>query len=394
MVRPLSFHTAQLAIEFADHTDQEIANMANKNRTAQGQAELGAYGLQNSHLKRSTLPQNLEDYKVDDFRAFRASPSTVSPALAGLPSRQSGTVRQTAAQQPGNLATTSTVSHLASQFAQHEQHNPQDFSGPPLPSGDSVHSQSITSGNAFQYSSSSVGLLAQGTSAAGASAASSSAGGPQRGTARRNARTAPYPGPSSLSSGSNAMTRPGAGGARVAPTLPEHVSLMDQLPQDLRQESRSRIKKFLCHLEQQGGSWSQLVPANSGVRPAGLEQAVNASIRDHGLSSSTRGALNQAFGFVMKAESGLVRLVPTLPEHTALIGGLPQELAKQHHSNINRFLCHLEQQSNSWLQLVPANSGVRPAGLEQAVNASILDHGFHRNLRTSLNKAFGFSLQS
>ncbi|NRO99698.1 hypothetical protein GWC77_28060, partial [Paraburkholderia sp. NMBU_R16] len=150
---------------------------------------------------------------------------------------------------------------------------------------------------------------------------------------------------------------------------------------------------FLCYLEQQGSAWAQLVPPNSGSRPAALEQAVNTGIRDHGLHSTTRAALNHAFGLFLQAESGTVRLAPTLPAHTALMRGLPQGLSKQHRSNINRFLCYLERQGSAWAQLVPPNSGLRPAALEQAVNTGIRDHGLDSGTRASLNHAFGLNLE-
>ncbi|WP_175865714.1 hypothetical protein [Burkholderia cepacia] len=168
---------------------------------------------------------------------------------------------------------------------------------------------------------------------------------------------------------------------------------MDGLPRGLRTEYRSNINRFLCHLEQQDSSWSQLVPTADDRRPAALEQAVNAGIRYHGLQDGTRAALNQAFGLLLQGESGRVALAPTFIEHTELMGRLPQGLSQQHHSAINRFLCHLERQGYSWSQLVPTADDRRPAALEQAVNAGMLDHGLDRNTRTALNQGFGLLLQ-
>ncbi|NRO99574.1 hypothetical protein GWC77_27325, partial [Paraburkholderia sp. NMBU_R16] len=169
--------------------------------------------------------------------------------------------------------------------------------------------------------------------------------------------------------------------------------LIHGLPQGLSHPYRSHINRFLCYLEQQGSAWAQLVPPNSGLRPAALEQAVNAGIRDHGLHPGTRAALNRAFGLLLQGESGTVRLAPTLPAHTALMRGLPQGLSHPYRSNINRFLCYLEQQGSAWAQLVPPNSGSRPAALEQAVNTGIRDHGLHSGTRAALNSAFGLLLQ-
>jgi translation elongation factor EF-1beta len=183
-----------------------------------------------------------------------------------------------------------------------------------------------------------------------------------------------------------------SGRVRLAPTLPEHATLMRGLPATLSQQYRSRINRFLCHLEQQGSSWSDLVPADNDVRPAALEQAVNEGMRDNGLKPGTRAALNQAFGLVLQGESGQVRLAPTLPEHATLIRGLPAALSPPHRSHINRFLCHLEQQDSSWSDLVPADSGERPDALEQAVNAGMRDHGLDRGTRAALNRAFGLFL--
>ena len=52
--------------------------------------------------------------------------------------------------------------------------------------------------------------------------------------------------------------------------------LLKKLPEELSAGYRSNVKRFLVHLEEQGQSWSQLVPAGSGpgARPAALEQSV------------------------------------------------------------------------------------------------------------------------
>ncbi|WP_168991665.1 Ulp1 family isopeptidase [Paraburkholderia sp. UYCP14C] len=259
-------------------------------------------------------------------------------------------------------------------LTQAEQFGAAIFPGPPLPSGDSVHRQSRTSGGLRQA----------------ASAVSSSSGRPQRRTNTYSARTAPYPAPSSLPSGSRAVTHTGA-----APVQPAHTALMGALPQGLSKEYRSLIKLFLCRLEQQDRTWSQLVPAGTtDRRPAALEQVVNAGIRDHGLHASTRAALNRAFRFCLQGESGIVQLAPVQPVHTALMGALPQGLSNQYRSHINRFLCRLEQQDRTWSQLVPTGTtDPRPAALEQAVNAGIRDRSLHASTRAALNQAFRFGLQ-
>jgi type II secretory pathway component PulM len=167
---------------------------------------------------------------------------------------------------------------------------------------------------------------------------------------------------------------------------------------ELNKVYRSNINRFLVHLEAQGRSWSQLVPAGGGAdtRPAALEQAVNEGIRHHGLQSNTRTALNQAFGFQLQGDARMVRPVPDLQEHKDLLKDLPGELHSVYRSNVNRFLAHLEEQGQSWSQLVPAGSAqdTRPAALEQAVNEGIRHHGLQANMRAALNQAFGFTLQS
>jgi type II secretory pathway component PulM len=185
---------------------------------------------------------------------------------------------------------------------------------------------------------------------------------------------------------------------RLMPELQEHKDLLKDLPKELDPVYCSRVKQFLAHLEEQGQSWSQLVPAGSGpgARPAALEQAVNEGIRQHGLQSSTRAAINRAFGFKLQGDTRKVRLAPDLQEHKDLLKNLPKELIYQYGSSVKQFLVHLEEQGQSWSQLVPAGSGAgaRPAALEQAVNEGIRHHGVQPGTRAAINRAFGFKLQS
>ncbi|WP_188868790.1 hypothetical protein, partial [Pseudomonas asuensis] len=183
-----------------------------------------------------------------------------------------------------------------------------------------------------------------------------------------------------------------SGQVRLTPTLAEHSQLMASLPQSLSQQERSRVNRFLCHLEQQGQTWSQLWPDPTDPRPAGLERAVNEGISQHGLHSHIRAVLNRAFGLVLVGESGQVRLTPTLAEHSQLMASLPQSLNKLERSHINRFLCHLEQQGQTWSQLWPDPTDPRPAGLERAVNEGINNHGLQPGTRSSLNREFGLVL--
>ncbi|MFC7632828.1 hypothetical protein ACFQVB_34925 [Paraburkholderia humisilvae] len=185
---------------------------------------------------------------------------------------------------------------------------------------------------------------------------------------------------------------------RLAPDLQEHKDLLKNLPKELDQAYRSNVNRFLVHLEEQGQSWSQLAPADSGAgaRPAALEQAVNEGIRHHGLQTSTRAAINHAFGLKLQGDIKKVRLAPDLQEHKDLLKDLPGELDSVYRSNVNRFLVHLEEQGQSWSQLVPAgtDAGARPAALEQAINEGIRHHGLQTSTRAAINRAFGFKLQN
>ncbi|CAB3774379.1 hypothetical protein [Paraburkholderia humisilvae] len=187
------------------------------------------------------------------------------------------------------------------------------------------------------------------------------------------------------------------GDIQRAPGLQEHKDLLKNLPEELDQAYRSRVNRFLVHLEEQGQSWSQLVAAGSGAgaRPAALEQAISEGIRHHGLSTNTRAALNQAFGFRLQGGIKKVRLAPDLQEHKDLLRDFPEDVDQAYRSSVTRFLVHLEEQGQSWSQLVAAGSGpgARPAALEQAVNEGIRHHGLPTNTRAAINQAFGFRLQ-
>ena len=123
------------------------------------------------------------------------------------------------------------------------------------------------------------------------------------------------------------------------PTAPEHKKLMERLPLDIPQPYRSSINRFLCHLEEHGQTWSQLVSDEEERRPAPLNEAVNKGIRDYGLSSSTRAAFNSAFGFSLL---GTTNRKPLLQEHIRLLAALPPKFFPTYRSAVNGFLCHLE----------------------------------------------------
>ncbi|WLG43194.1 hypothetical protein [Pseudomonas sp. FP1740] len=179
---------------------------------------------------------------------------------------------------------------------------------------------------------------------------------------------------------------------RLAPGLPEHQTVMAQLPKILDRSHRSCISRFLCHLERQNQRWSALAPAAGEKRPAALEAVVNAAMQHHGLDPSTRAALNNGFNLALVAPSGRVRLAPLLAEHQTMMAQLPQTLSRSYRSNISRFLCHLEQQNQHWSALAPAAGEEHTAALEAAVNTAIQDHGLDENTRAALNRGFNLTL--
>jgi hypothetical protein len=101
----------------------------------------------------------------------------------------------------------------------------------------------------------------------------------------------------------NLLLLASSGRRRLAPVLPEHQTVMAQLPERLDPSYRSKISRFLCHLEQQDQRWSALAPAANKERPAALEAAVNTAIRDHEFGPGTRLAINRGFKLKLKASS-------------------------------------------------------------------------------------------
>jgi hypothetical protein len=168
---------------------------------------------------------------------------------------------------------------------------------------------------------------------------------------------------------------------------------MAQLPKTLIPKQRSNISRFLCHLEQQDQRWSALAPAGE-ERPAALEAAVNTAIKDHGLHTGTRAALNHGFNLALVGPSGRVQLTPVLPEHQTVMAQLPKTIAPSYRSNISRFLCHLEQQGQRWSALAPAAGEERPLALEAAINTAIKDHGLDERTRAAINRAFMLKLKA
>jgi hypothetical protein len=185
-----------------------------------------------------------------------------------------------------------------------------------------------------------------------------------------------------------------SGRVRLTPLLAEHQTVMAQLPKNLDRAYRSNISRFLRHLERQGLHWSALAPAASEERPAALEAAVNTAIKDHGLHTSTRAALNHGFNLRLQAPSGRVRLTPLLAEHQTVMAQLPKSLDRSYRSYISRLLCHLEQQGQRWSALAPAAGEERPLALEAAINTAIKDHGLDEHTRAAINHGFKLKLKA
>jgi hypothetical protein len=196
-----------------------------------------------------------------------------------------------------------------------------------------------------------------------------------------------------LNHGFNLLLQGPSGHVRLAPVQPEHQTVMAQLPASLNRSYRSKISRFLCHLEQQDQRWSALAPAAGDRRPAALEAAVNTAVQHHGLNPSTRAAFNQGFDLVLQTPSGQVRLAPVQPEHQTVMTKLPESLTPQQRSYISRFLCHLEQQGQRWSALAPAAGEERPAALEAVVNTAIQENRLHTGARAALNQGFNLLLQ-
>ncbi|WLG43199.1 hypothetical protein [Pseudomonas sp. FP1740] len=196
-----------------------------------------------------------------------------------------------------------------------------------------------------------------------------------------------------LNQGFNLVLQGPSGYVRLAPALPEHQTVMAQLPDTLNSKQRSNISRFLCHLEQQNQRWSVLAPAAGEVRTAALEAEVNSAMQHHGLHKNTRAALNHGFNLALLGPSGRVQLKPVLAEHQTVMAQLPENLDRRQRSKISRFLCHLERQSQLWSALAPAAGEERPAALEAAVNSAIQDHGLDENTRTAINRGFQLKLK-
>ena len=107
-------------------------------------------------------------------------------------------------------------------------------------------------------------------------------------------------------------------GLRLKPgprqSLPEHRVLMQTVRRSGIDDNDARIVgRFLDHLERQGLAWSVV-----STNPAVLQAVVNGAITHQGLRSETRPALNRSFNLTLRGPTGLVRLAPFLPEHSAV----------------------------------------------------------------------------
>lgn len=169
MTRPLSPDSARIAHDLIDqhYGADHIAGTLNNMRRQEGQNTLPAYGPAYAGWARTHHPLDPTPYSAQEVREFRRSRPSASmpPALAGLPPRPSNLSRparsaytQAPDLSPQHRAMASEMPYLGSNFipsqwqaASIEQHNQPNFSGGPLPSGDSVLSQSSTSDPESRY---------------------------------------------------------------------------------------------------------------------------------------------------------------------------------------------------------------------------------------------------
>jgi hypothetical protein len=112
-------------------------------------------------------------------------------------------------------------------------------------------------------------------------------------------------------------------------------------------------------------------------------------------AGSSRSSASGATSSVRSATPAYVKLLPLLPEHRALLDGIPEAVDKRHRSCVNRFLCHLERTSKHWADLVPAERGPgwRSDELEIEVDSAMRHSGLHTSTRAALNSSFDMSLR-
>jgi hypothetical protein len=222
----------------------------------------------------------------DNPRRSTHYPSTSGDTrLPGLPPRPNPMLISSL----DNPAPTSTVSHLASRFRQQDllgaviqQHNPQDFDGPPLPSGASVDSRAT----GFTHAS---GFSAGSGQYAPPSVAGSSTG-PVRTRIGDRQRPAPYPPSSSRSSGSGMV---GAGPGRSAPgqgpDVPDRADGV-KTPKGvhLRPEIKDRIRELYAGGTISGAEIAGQIPGLTSKQAYSVLQ----SLRDP--SYKTRSSIQRA----------------------------------------------------------------------------------------------------
>lgn len=166
MLRPLSRDSIRIADHLIEenYPASEIAKTVNWHRTDEGQgalAELGA--MAPPSWQRNYLPDNTADYRTEDVREYRENRASGStPGVAGSqpappyfhPSSSSlfGAVDDTRGRTPSQPPGHSVAMQAAMGLSKDDllrlllkKNNPQDFSGPPLPSGRSVDSRATHS---------------------------------------------------------------------------------------------------------------------------------------------------------------------------------------------------------------------------------------------------------
>ena len=181
--------------------------------------------------------------------------------------------------------------------------------------------------------------------------------------------------------------------SKTSPVLSEHLQLMNSLHNNITPEQRSRINRFLCHLELLNKTWSSLRGEEHDLKPEALEAAVHNAITTHGLYKDTVYALNKAFTLFMSPPTGRKRLYPTYTEHQQLLESFSNSTIRVDKSLINRFLCHLEQRGMSWSRITAQSDESRPLDLEEAVNVAMRDYGLSTRTFSEINRVFSLSLK-
>jgi hypothetical protein len=182
---------------------------------------------------------------------------SVLPPRSGLPPRPNPMSLSSL----DNPSSSSTVSHLASHFREQDligaviqRRNPQDFSGPPLPSGASIDSRVTGSTHTSRFSVTSGQYPPPSVASSSTGRVPASIEGPQR--------FAPYPPPSSRSSGSGPVRAPLIQSAPgQLPAVPDRGNgVKTPRGRHLKPEVKNQIKELYEEGTTSGAEIAQRIP--------------------------------------------------------------------------------------------------------------------------------------